>query len=93
MRGAYRLLEYGCNARSVGEAGRYFDPLNVRDMAEQIIILLEDDEARFELGKRAVQRAHLFSRDATAAKTAEVIKLVAPERYAQISPSQLQTSS
>jgi len=77
----------------LGEVGRYFDPLDVHDIAQQIISLLEDDEARIELSKRAFQRAHLFSRDATAAQTVEVIKSVAPERYAQISLSQLQTSS
>tara|TARA_B100000315_G_scaffold245976_1_gene272703 strand:+ start:2458 stop:3624 length:1167 start_codon:yes stop_codon:yes gene_type:complete len=77
----------------LGEAGQYFDPLNVRDMAEQIISLLEDDEARVELSKRAFQRAHLFSRQATANRTVDVIKSVVPERYAQIIHNQTQTSS
>ncbi len=77
----------------LGDAGQYFDPLNVHDMVDQIILLLEDDETRFELGKRAFQRARLFSREVTAKQTIEIIKSVVPERYAQISISQLQTSS
>ena len=77
----------------LGEAGHYFDPLNVNDMAKQIIALLENEEDRYELSKRAYQRAHLFSREATAAQTVEVIKSVVPERYTQISPNRLQTSS
>jgi glycosyltransferase involved in cell wall biosynthesis len=76
----------------LGEAGRYFDPLDVKDMAENIIALLEDDEARQDLGERAYQRAHLFSRKATSDKTAEVIKSVVPERYTQVSSNQSQTS-
>jgi len=77
----------------LGEAGWYFDPLNICDMADQIISLLGNDEARNELSKRAFQRIHLFSREATANQTIEIIKSVVPERYAQISISQLQTSS
>ena len=75
----------------LGEAGRYFDPLDSQDMAEKIISLLNDDAARSELGEKAYQRAQLFSRKATTDKTAEVIKAVVPERYAQITANQLQT--
>ncbi|MDP7601028.1 MAG: glycosyltransferase, partial [Rhodospirillales bacterium] len=77
----------------LGEAGCYFDPLNVRDIADQIISLLEDEEARIEMSNKALQRVHLFSRETTANQTIEIIKSVVPERYAQISISQLQTSS
>ncbi len=76
----------------LGEAGRYFDPLDVKDMADKIIALLEDDAARVELGERAFQRAHQFSRKTTTDKTAEVIKSVVPERYTQISATQSLTS-
>ena len=77
----------------LGAAGYYFDPLDAQDMAESIIKLLEDDEIRRKLGEIAYQRAQLFSRKATTDKTAEVIKSVVPERYAQITSNQLQTSS
>jgi glycosyltransferase involved in cell wall biosynthesis len=77
----------------LGEAGHYFDPLDFQDMAEGIIALLEDDAAREELGERAYQRAHLFSRKATAVKTSEVIKSVVPDRYIQINPNEMQTPS
>ena len=77
----------------LGEAGRYFDPLNIHDMADKIISLLKDDEARIEFSKKAFQRAHLFSCETTANQTVKVIKSVVPERYAQISISQLQTTS
>jgi len=77
----------------LGEAGCYFDPLNIREIADQIISLLEDEEARIEMSNKALQRVHLFSRETTANQTIEIIKSVVPERYAQISISQLQTSS
>ena len=77
----------------LGEAGHYFDPLDFQDMAEGIIALLEDDAAREELSERAYQRAHLFSRKATAVKTSEVIKSVVPDRYIQINPNEMQTPS
>jgi glycosyltransferase involved in cell wall biosynthesis len=77
----------------LGEAGHYFDPLDVHDMARGILALLEDDAAREELSERAYQRAHLFSRKTTVKNTAEVIKSVVPDRYTQIGQNEMQTLS
>ena len=62
-------------------------------MADKIMGLLDDDEERSNLSKKAYQRAHQFSRKVTADQTARVIKSVVPERYAEISQTQLQISS
>lgn len=77
----------------LGDAGQYFDPLDTKDMADKIMGLLDDDEERSNLSKKAYQRAHQFSRKVTADQTARVIKSVVPERYAEISQTQLQISS
>jgi glycosyltransferase involved in cell wall biosynthesis len=62
-------------------------------MADKIMTLLDDDEERRNLSKKADQRARQYSRMVTAEQTANVIKSVVPKRYAEISQTQIQISS
>jgi glycosyltransferase involved in cell wall biosynthesis len=72
----------------MGDAGRYFDPLNVSDIAETVISLLSDEIARKNLSLKAIQRSKRFSWLGTAKKTAKVIKSVTPIRYNEIISNQ-----
>ncbi len=61
----------------VGDAAKFFDPLDPRDMADRIIDLYRDPEARESLSRRALQRSKFFSWHKTAESTAETIRSVA----------------
>ena len=63
----------------LGEAAAFFDPLDQDDMAERIIDLLENEEARKMLSQQSLKQAQKFSWALTAEKTAAVIKSVMPE--------------
>ncbi|OHC76681.1 MAG: hypothetical protein A3B62_07175 [Rhodospirillales bacterium RIFCSPLOWO2_01_FULL_65_14] len=58
----------------VGDAAVFFDPGKVDDMASAIDRLLNDDELRRDLGRKAVERAKGFSWAKTAKSTLAVIK-------------------
>ena len=70
----------------LGDAAAFFDPLDPVEMAERIIELLEDDEARQKLSDQAIRQAKKFSWAFTAEKTAAIIKSVIskPARSADI---------
>lgn len=53
----------------VGDAGVYFDPESVDDMAEQILKLLQDDALRANLRRKAPEQARKFSWERTARET------------------------
>jgi glycosyltransferase involved in cell wall biosynthesis len=57
----------------LGDAGAYFKPCDVEDMAAVILSLLGDDQRRQALRVRALERAATFSWAATGAKTADVL--------------------
>ena len=61
----------------LGDAATYFDPLDVKDMANTIISILENKNERQRLGALALERAKLFSWQKTASQTASIIKSVA----------------
>ena len=73
----------------LGDAGHYFNPLDVNDMASGIIKLLKDDGLRVSLGKKALRRSSLFSRELTASNTAKVIKSIFPDRHGEVAPNYL----
>lgn len=56
-----------------GDAAAYFNPHDADDMARVIIDLLENPDKREALGKRAVERAKMYSWEETARKTADVL--------------------
>lgn len=61
----------------VGDAARFFDPLDPNDIANKIIDLIRDPMARKSLGLRAIERSKFFSWHKTAETTAETIRSVA----------------
>lgn len=64
----------------VGDAARFFDPLDPHDMAAKIIDLLKDDAARNSLSARAIRRSRNYSWHATAEQTADIIRSVGADR-------------
>ncbi|MEO5373688.1 MAG: glycosyltransferase family 4 protein [Alphaproteobacteria bacterium] len=60
----------------LADAGCYFDPLDVDDIAGQILKLLGDREMRRDFSARALLRAGNFSWRSTGDKTAEVLTSV-----------------
>lgn len=56
-----------------GDTAAYFNPHDADDMARVIIDLLENPDKREALGKRAVERAKMYSWEETARKTADVL--------------------
>jgi glycosyltransferase involved in cell wall biosynthesis len=77
----------------IGNSGSYFDPLNVNQMSEKIIEALKDDKARMVLSKKALKRSRRFSWTKTAVATANVIKGVVPDRYAEVLANKMQKTS
>lgn len=55
-------------------AAVYFDPLDARDIAEKIRILLMNDSLREKLRKAALERCQFFDWDKTAIETIKVIE-------------------
>jgi glycosyltransferase involved in cell wall biosynthesis len=47
----------------VADAGVYFDPLDVNDMARAIINVLKDDELKIKMSVKGIERAKLFEWD------------------------------
>jgi glycosyltransferase involved in cell wall biosynthesis len=58
-----------------GEAGLYFDPEDVEDMAEKIYRLWSDAGLRNDLARRGLERAKLFTWEQTARKTVSAYEL------------------
>ena len=57
-----------------GDAAEFFDPSNVESIAQAIECLLENEELRQDLIRKALERAKGFSWQRTAEKTSAVIK-------------------
>ncbi len=57
-----------------GDAAAYFDPLNVEDMAGQLLVLLLDNAARNALREKGTQQALRFDWNKTAELTGQAIK-------------------
>ncbi len=47
----------------VGDAGIYFNPFDVNDIARALIKILGDDELKVEMSKRGIERAKMFDLD------------------------------
>ena len=62
----------------LGDAARYFQPLDAKDMGDTIINLLDNERDRRALILNSLARARRFSWQKTATKTAEIIKSIAP---------------
>lgn len=60
----------------VGDAGVLVSPYDVDALADAIAGLLEDPERRAELGRRAIQRARLFTWEESARRTLEIYRRV-----------------
>jgi glycosyltransferase involved in cell wall biosynthesis len=58
----------------VGEAGMVFNPYDVAEMRERINLLLGDTQRRNDMQQLSVDRAKLFSWEATARKTLSVLE-------------------
>lgn len=58
----------------LGEAGVYFDPLDVADIARCIRELLRDAGLRERLSRKAIERSLSFSWEETARRTADILK-------------------
>ena len=58
----------------VGDAGLFFDPGNEQELYDCLCRILDDDQLREELGKRSLQRAALFSWQASANEMLRVIQ-------------------
>jgi glycosyltransferase involved in cell wall biosynthesis len=61
----------------VGEAGLFFDPHNAGALAAHLCTVLDDDELREELQRRALQRAATFSWRRSATETLDVLTSLA----------------
>jgi glycosyltransferase involved in cell wall biosynthesis len=64
----------------LGDAGVYFDPDEPADIARAVAQLLDDPDLRVKLGLQGVARARVFSWDATAARTAAILREVGGHR-------------
>lgn len=58
----------------VGDAGLLVDPMNVDSIAEGIYKVLSDKELRYDLIKKGLKRAKLFSWEKTAKETIEIYR-------------------
>lgn len=66
------------NREICGEAALYFNPYNVNDVAEKMLLMLKDKKLREELRQKALKRSQEFPTwDEVARKTLEVIEEVA----------------
>ena len=60
-------------------AAKYFDPLDIVDIANSIVGLLADDKKRNDLTTKSIERSQAFSWSDSALRTAAIIKRVAPK--------------
>ena len=67
----------------LGEAARFFDPLDVEKMAKAISDLMRNASERRALSEKSLAQSKKYSWRQTAAKTADVIKSIAPARIRQ----------
>jgi glycosyltransferase involved in cell wall biosynthesis len=58
---------------TAGDAALFFDPEDPEDMADRMVTLAEDEDARTHLIKAGLKRAKDFSWDETARKTLDII--------------------
>ncbi len=59
-----------------GDAALYFEPGDANDLAEHLSRVVSDDHLRSQLSQRGRQRAHMFTWEKAAEKTAEVYREV-----------------
>ena len=59
-----------------GDAALYFEPGDANDLAEHLSRVVSDDHLRSQLSQRGSQRAHMFTWEKAAEKTAEVYREV-----------------
>ena len=64
-----------------GDAALYFDPLQVQDIAEKLILIGSDRELRQQLRERGLKQSRLYSWDACSMETARALRsaLASPE--------------
>ncbi len=58
----------------VGDAGVYFDPESVQEMADQMMVLLKDQDLRLQLREKGLEQAKKFSWQMTARATWQVFE-------------------
>ena len=59
---------------AAGDAALYFDPLNVEEMADRMVTLATDRAVARECRQRGLERSKVFSWDACATRTLEIIQ-------------------
>ena len=64
----------------LADAARYFNPTDVKDMAETILSVMENDEERHRLAALALRRSKIFSWEKTATETVSVFKSIVPSK-------------
>ena len=64
----------------LGDAARFFDPLDVEGMAHAISNLMGNARERRALSEKSLAHSKKYSWRQTAVKTADVIKTIAPAR-------------
>ena len=67
----------------LGDAARFFDPLDVEGMAGAISDLMGNARERQVLSQKSLAHSKKYSWRQTAARTADVIKSIAPARIRQ----------
>lgn len=68
----------------LGDAGRYCESENSADWARNLSALWNDDEMRRDLGERALARAKLFSWEATAQATRDMLVMAADTKPSRL---------
>ena len=58
----------------VGDAGLFFDPHDKKELVARLVDVIENDELREDLGRRALQRAATFSWQRSAEETLAVLR-------------------
>lgn len=76
----------------VGDAARFFNPLDADDMANAIGELLGNEDLRKALSANALQQAKNYSWESTAQATAEVIKSIVPSGRYYSAPTELRSA-
>ena len=75
----------------LGNAARFFHPLDVKGMADAISDLMGNASERQVLSEKSLAQSQKYSWGHTAAKTADVIKSIAPARIRQDNMTKMAT--
>jgi glycosyltransferase involved in cell wall biosynthesis len=75
-----------------GDAALYFDPLQVEDMADKLVMIASDNELCQQFKEKGLKRSKLFTWESCSKTTAEALRASLGQSYTHLGADSLEVS-